>query len=235
MGDPKKQVNRYSTPRHPWERDRIDEEKVLTYEYGLKNKKEIWKQASFIKNIKTHVKRLNGLVGTQADLEKDQLFNKLIAYGLLKEGQSLDEALELTTKDIMERRLQTQCVRQGLARTMMQARQFIVHGHIKVNGKKITAPGFLVTTESQFAIEFIPNSAFSDPEHPERTIPVEVTPAESADESENLADKDAAKKLGVDADESVPEDTEVSEDAVPEIEDDVDTVALDAEDAEVKE
>ena len=52
MGDPRKQVNKYSTPRHPWEADRLAEEKILSRDYGLKTKKEIWKEES-IKDLKS--------------------------------------------------------------------------------------------------------------------------------------------------------------------------------------
>ncbi|MDP7610203.1 MAG: 30S ribosomal protein S4, partial [Candidatus Woesearchaeota archaeon] len=43
MGDPKKQRKKYSKPSHPWQTERIEVEKVLMKEYGLKNKKEIWR------------------------------------------------------------------------------------------------------------------------------------------------------------------------------------------------
>ena len=40
MGSPKKPRKKYSTPSHPWQKIRIEEEKELLKEYGLKNKKE---------------------------------------------------------------------------------------------------------------------------------------------------------------------------------------------------
>ena len=43
MGDPRRLKKRYSAPSHPWQKERIEEEIVLTREYGLRNKKEIWK------------------------------------------------------------------------------------------------------------------------------------------------------------------------------------------------
>ncbi|MCF7912852.1 MAG: 30S ribosomal protein S4 [Candidatus Cloacimonetes bacterium] len=45
---------------------------------------------------------------------------------------------------ILERRLDTVIYRMGFARTIMQSRQFVNHGHIKVNGKKVDIPSFLV-------------------------------------------------------------------------------------------
>lgn len=198
MGDPKKNVSRYSGPRHPWEADRLAEEKVLIADFGLKNKKDIWKQSSYVKKIKDQVKKINISVGKGIEQEEVALIKKLVKYNLLNENQPLEEALELTTRDIMERRLQTQVVRQGLARTMKQARQFIVHGHIKVNGKKITSPSFLVSKEEQFQIEFQANSSLSDEEHPERKTP-EVAPvveekAEEPKEGELTPEEIAAAK-----------------------------------------
>jgi len=47
---------------------------------------------------------------------------------------------------LLERRLDTVVYRMGFARTIMQARQFVNHGHIMVNGKKVNIPSFLVTS-----------------------------------------------------------------------------------------
>ena len=198
MGDPRKQVNSYSTPRHPWESDRLEEEKILLRDYGLKNKKELWKQATYIKNIKNNVKRLLNSLSETAQVEREALLAKLIQLNLIKEGDSLDLALDLTAKDILERRLQTQVVRQGLARTMRQARQFIVHGHIKIAGTKVTAPSYVVNKEEQFSIEFQQNSRLSDPEHPERNPP-EVAPKEISEVEEKTeeekVDEEVEKKI----------------------------------------
>ncbi|HNX37464.1 MAG TPA: 30S ribosomal protein S4 [Candidatus Cloacimonadota bacterium] len=45
---------------------------------------------------------------------------------------------------ILERRLDNVVYRLGFAVTRMQARQFVNHGHIRVNGKKVDIPSFLV-------------------------------------------------------------------------------------------
>ncbi|PIN72350.1 30S ribosomal protein S4, partial [Candidatus Woesearchaeota archaeon CG10_big_fil_rev_8_21_14_0_10_47_5] len=41
MGDPRKIKKKYSTPIHPWQRARIEEEGVIIKDHGLKNKKEV--------------------------------------------------------------------------------------------------------------------------------------------------------------------------------------------------
>lgn len=214
MGDPRKQVNKFEGPRHPWEADRLAEEKQLTYDYGLKNKKDIWRVTSYVKNIKNQIKKFNTTVGKGVDQERAALLVKLVKYNLLTDSQTLDDALELTARDVFERRLQTILVRQNLAKTVKQARQFIVHGHVKVAGKKITSPSYLVSKEEQFAIEFQANSKLADPEHPERgdstakEAPIAVdaaseevveeateAPAEESEEVVEEATKEIAEKL----------------------------------------
>ena len=56
MGDPKKLRKKYVTPRHPWQGSRILAEKPLIREYGLKNKKEIYKAQSLLRNFTKQAK-----------------------------------------------------------------------------------------------------------------------------------------------------------------------------------
>mgnify|MGYP001773173473 CR=1 FL=1 len=79
--------------------------------------------------------------------------NKLYKLGLLNEGATLDDVLGLTVKDILNRRLQTIVYKKGLANTPKQARQFIVHGHVKINGRKIIYPSYLVNRDEEDKIE----------------------------------------------------------------------------------
>lgn len=168
MGDPNKQRKKYSTPSHPWQKERIDEEKLLTREYGLKNKKEIWRMSSLLRNFFLQAKKLTAVKTEQSKKETIQLLNRLKSLGLLSEAATLTDILELTLKDIMERRLQSLVFRKGLAKSMKQARQFITHAHIIVNGRKITSPGALVLKEHEGSISFANSSSFIDEMHPER-------------------------------------------------------------------
>lgn len=168
MGDIKKVRKKYETPKHPWKRERIETERELKKQYGLKNKKEIWKMDSKLRNFKDQVKSLSSRADTQGSKERMQLMAKLVKLGLLKENEPIDKVLSLEVKDIMERRLQTLVNKKLLARSMGQARQFIVHGHIRVSESKITAPGYLVRTGEESAIQFSTTSALYDKDHPER-------------------------------------------------------------------
>ena len=182
MGDTKKQRKKYRGPSHPWQKLRIEEEKHVLKAYGLKNKTEIWRMASMLKNFAHQAKRLNPLATKEAEKERQQLLQKLIKLGLLQHTAKLDDVLSLSLKDILERRLQTQVFRRGLAKSMREARQLITHRHILVKGQKITAPSYLVRIQEQEALAFAGNSPFSNPEHSKRVVqpkpeikPIEVT------------------------------------------------------------
>ncbi|XVU27437.1 30S ribosomal protein S4 [Actinoplanes sp. CA-054009] len=47
-----------------------------------------------------------------------------------------------TMVSLLERRLDAVVTRAGLARTVYQARQLVVHGHFTVDGKKVDRPGY---------------------------------------------------------------------------------------------
>src|SRR3989338_1095708 len=158
MGDPKKLRKKYSGPRHPWEGDSIEEERAIFYAYGLKNKKEIWKCNSLLRNYKRQAKRLSPLKTNQADREKTQLLKSLMTFGLMQENAVLNDILSLSMTQLLERRLQTIVVKKGLARTMKQARQLIVHGHIRVDKNVVTSPSYLVKKTEESIVVFNPSS-----------------------------------------------------------------------------
>lgn len=168
MGDIKKVRRKYTGPSHPWQRDRIDREKLILKEYGFKNHTEIWKMISKLKNFKTQVKELATKSPTQRVLEEKQLLDKLVRLGLLNKDSTKEKVLDLTNEDIFNRRLQTIVFKKGLARTTKQARQLIVHGHIFVNGKKLNAPSYLVLREEENSIIYSPDSQLNQDMHPER-------------------------------------------------------------------
>lgn len=189
MGDPKLTKKKFSAPPHPWQKSRIEEERQLIREYGLKNKSEVWKMRTKSKNFADQAKRLTAQDTPQSKKEEEQLLSKLYRYSLLPKGASIDEVLGLITKDIMERRLQTIVFKKGLAKSMKQARQFIAHRHIVLGKKVVTAPSYLVSAAEEGTVAFIPKSALSDAEHPERAVRKEVP-----GEKPKKAKKEKAKK-----------------------------------------
>jgi len=170
MGDPRKTRKKFSGPQHPWRRARLEEERVLVEEYGLKNKTDLWKMTSKLSHFKKQAKALITRVGTQAENEKLLFLGKLHKLGLITEGASIDDVLSLSVKDLLERRLQTIVYRKGFSHSIKQARQFIVHGHICIDGHKMDVPSFLVPLGIEHSLEFNAKSALADVEHPERQV-----------------------------------------------------------------
>jgi small subunit ribosomal protein S4 len=168
MGDPKRQRAKYARPLKPWDRVRLESERVLVNEYGLQNKREIYRMESLLRKYAGQAKKLMTASSAQAQLEKKALISTLSSLALVNQDAQLDDVLALSLRNLLERRLQTLLVRKGLANTMKQARQMIVHQHIKIGEKAFTFPSYLVPKEDEDKISFIPNSPFASSDHPER-------------------------------------------------------------------
>ena len=171
MGDTKKQKKKFTMPMHPWDKQRIEEENLLKTEYGLKNKTEIYKMRSFLKSAQKQVLTLTPKITLpQAKKELDLLVSRFKKLGLLKEENVAADILNISLKEILDRRLQTIILKKGLARSTNQARQFIIHRHVSIGDKKITVPSYLVNLEEEIIINFSENSALNNPAHPERSV-----------------------------------------------------------------
>ncbi len=194
MGDPKRRRKQYKTPLVLWQKARIDDEKELIKEYGLKNKKEIWKMNSFLSSFANQAKKLITATTPQTQLEKKQLLKKLSSLGLVSAAAELDEILALDLRKILERRLQTLVFKKSLAKTPMQARQLITHGHICIGNKKITVPSYLVRKSEEGQIRFVDKSAFNDSEHPERVQVKEAPVTKAKKIKEEAKEKKPAKE-----------------------------------------
>lgn len=149
MGDPKKLRKKYEPPSHPWQKVRIEEEKILKKKYGLKNKKEIWGAKKLIRKYIHLAREMVGIPADERKEEEEKLLNKLVRMGLLKKDQGLDDVLSLKVEDLLERRLQTQVYEHGKAETVKHSRQLITHGHISLDGRKVTAPGMTIDLEME--------------------------------------------------------------------------------------
>ena len=125
-------------------------------------------------------KKLIASTTQQGEKEKAQILTKLTDLGLLSAGAELNEILGLNVRDVLNRRLQSIVFRQGLARSVNQARQFIVHRHIQIGQKEMTIPGYLVTLTEENSVSFKDKSALCDEEHPERVNEKEAVAEEVA-------------------------------------------------------
>jgi small subunit ribosomal protein S4 len=145
----KRQKKKYETPLRPWDKQRLEEEKKLLRKFGLKNKKEIWRAEAIVRKFR----RMAREIAATYDKEKERiLINKVVRLGLLKEGATLDDVLGLTVENLLERRLQTILKNKGLANTIKHARQLITHGHVKINGRKVTYPSYVVPINEEDSI-----------------------------------------------------------------------------------
>lgn len=140
----------YKTPKKGWSKERIEKERETVKTYGLKKKREIWRSETLSRKFR----RLARGLAAKTDKEQEKvLIEKLVKYGLLNEGNTLDDVLSLTPEKFLERRLQTVLVRKGLCTTPRQSRQMIVHGHVRINGKRISYPSYLVTKSEEEKIQ----------------------------------------------------------------------------------
>lgn len=141
----------YEKPKKLWDKPRIEEESKLLEEYGLRNMRELWRMKTLLRKIRRDARSLLSKAGAAAELGEKQLVTRIKKF-LVRGEATLDGVLALSTKDILERRLQTVVCRRGLANSMRQSRQFITHGHIQLNGQKVTAPSYLVSFEEETQI-----------------------------------------------------------------------------------
>jgi small subunit ribosomal protein S4 len=165
MGDPKKQRKKFDTPRFRWRKDVLQEELKLLGQYGLRNKHELWRHKTTLSKTRGIARSLiSESAETRAKMERE-LLAQLKKKGILQETAVLDNVLDLTIEDILERRLQTIVFRKGLARTTFQARQLITHGHISIDNRRVTIPGYIVPKEEEPKIAYSAESAIAKQEH----------------------------------------------------------------------
>ena len=96
-------------------------------EYGLQLKE------------KQQVKRMYGVMEKQ--------FKRFFLNAAKAEGAAGENLLSM-----LERRLDNVIYRLKFATSRTQARQLVVHGHILVNGKKVTSPSFLISTNDVISL-----------------------------------------------------------------------------------
>ena len=161
----------YETPNHPFQGERIAEEAGLVDRYGLESKEELWRAQSRLRDFRREARRLLGAAQGDTELAGEmgaEFVARLKKIGILNEADDISEVLTLDETDVLERRLQTVVYRKGLASTPQEARQFLVHGHVTVDGARVTAPSKFVTVAEEDSIEFDENSVLADELHPAR-------------------------------------------------------------------
>ena len=170
MGDPKRQRKSYATPRHPWRSDQLEVELRLLGEYGLRNKRELWRYKTMLSEVRGIARSLLGRSEAERASVQHEYLTKLSRIGVLSESASIDEVLDLDIRDLLERRLQTMVFKRGLAKTLFQARQLVSHGHISIAGKIVSIPGYMVSREEEQKIKYFAQSPIAKADHPMRKV-----------------------------------------------------------------
>jgi small subunit ribosomal protein S4 len=139
----KRKHKKYSKPKRPFDKPRLEEEAEIKKEFGLKNKKEIWKAEAQIKSMREKAKKL---ISARPE-EQQALFEKLKKKGF--KIDSIADILALDKKDYLRRRLQTILVEKKLTPTIKTARQLISHKKILVDGKIVDSPSYIIPIASE--------------------------------------------------------------------------------------
>ena len=168
MGDPKKQRKKYETPRFRWRKDTLQEELKLLGQYGLRNKHELWRHKTMLSKTRGIARSLIGKMPEERAKMENELLARLKKLGILEETAVLDNVLDLSIEDLLERRLQTIVFRKGLTRTIFQSRQLITHGHVNIGNRRVTVPSYLVSKEEENQVVYSPQSALANETHPLR-------------------------------------------------------------------
>lgn len=144
----------YVTPRRPFEKARLDQELKLIGQYGLRNKREVWRVKYSLAKIRKAARELLTLEDKSPKrlFEGNALLRRLVRIGVLDESKmKLDYVLGLKVldlqaccklssffppfvlqiEDFLERRLQTQVFKSGLAKSIHHARVLIRQRHIR--------------------------------------------------------------------------------------------------------
>lgn len=138
---------KFSRPRKPFEITRIKNEDGLIKEFGLKNKKEIWKTLANVNYFRGRAKAL----AKSSNEDQQVLFKKLQAIGL--KVSTIAEVLDLKIEDLLNRRLPTVLSKNGFANTPRQARQFVTHKKVLVNNQIVNSPSYLVPVSYENSIK----------------------------------------------------------------------------------
>ncbi len=174
---------KFEKPHKPWDRTRIESERIILNAYGLRRKQEIWKAESILRTFRRTARELEA---KKDKAKEEMLLNRLKKFGLISGKATLDDVLSLESNSIFDRRLQTIVHRKGLASTLKQARQYIVHGHITVDGRRANWPSMIVDAEKEKTVTFHDKSKIK----PEKVTRAKETVAkEKAEKTESKIEK----------------------------------------------
>jgi small subunit ribosomal protein S4 len=156
LGDPKKKQKTYKTPKRPYVYETLMEELRTIGAYGLRNKRELWKAHTELSHMRGRARDLLSLDAEEKVERQQQIINKLAIRGLVMENGRLED--------------------------LFQARQLITHGHIAINGRKVTSPSYQIKITDEETLDYAVSSPYHNPDHPLRRE-LEVEEAVAAEPS----------------------------------------------------
>ncbi len=142
----KRQRKKYQTPTKPWDKARLATEKTILKNFGLKSKREIWKAQAMLRKYRRLAREM---VAKQDEAKQKVLMDRLVKFGIVAKDATLDTILGLTIDDFLNRRLQTVLHKKGLANTPKQSRQFITHGQVIIDDRRVTYPSYMVPVNEE--------------------------------------------------------------------------------------
>ena len=171
---------KFETPVRPFDKQRIDDERVLLNTFGLKSKHELWRAEADLRKYRRLARDFAAVSNPE---EEKVVLDKLHRMGVLQKESKLEDILALSVNDFLERRLQTVLERKGIANTVKQARQLIAHGHVKIGGRKVVYPSYMVYTDEESNIEIVATK-------PKTKVVVKEAPAADAPKTETTETKE---------------------------------------------
>ncbi|KAG1742687.1 uncharacterized protein EDB91DRAFT_1236853 [Suillus paluster] len=148
---PRNHSKTYKVPRRPFGSARLDAELKLAGEYGLRNKREIWRIGLILSKIRRAARELLKLDDKDPKrlFEGNALIRRLVRIGVLDETRMrLDYVLALKV------------FKTNLAKSIHHARVLIRQRHIRVGKQIVNIPSFVVRLDSQKHIDFALTSPY---------------------------------------------------------------------------
>ncbi|NDB52123.1 MAG: 30S ribosomal protein S4, partial [Nitrosopumilaceae archaeon] len=107
MGDPKYPSRVWRKPKRPLNYDFMMEDLNTLGNYGLKNKRELWKARTELSRVRHQARSLLALRQEIRAQKEPVLMKSLVKIGLVKQDATLDDVLNLAVNNLLDRRLQT--------------------------------------------------------------------------------------------------------------------------------
>lgn len=154
-----------SKPRKLFEKERLDQEIKICGEYGLRNKREVWRVQLVLARLRKRARDLLTLEENDQRriFEGNALLRRMFKFGLLntETENGLDYVLSLNLHKLLERRLQTRVLKGRLASSIHHSRVLIYGKLIAVANQLCNVASYMVTVENENKIDFQPNTAIS--------------------------------------------------------------------------